>query len=940
MQDLMPLFTTLFPTSPAVLRTSYVESAINDIRYSIGSESKFQSHFITQPLTSKDWLKDDMVLGPYEKSLIYEILDETLPIVAFRSGSGSGKSTIVNAIRERTQEICNFKKPDNDSWAQQTGLRTFFAVVSLQKSSKYSYKKSIGKRPSKKLLNNFYLWMAESIVKEFYKNISLNLKNERVLQHFLNDNQTENGECLHFRQLYANHTSGFVSHTKAQDRNTTLTLLRTKFSGRDAFTVALGILASSARQVRARESSAENDNFVLCLDNTDLLKPELLRHLLEELKSELEEDELKASGLKIVVFMRLTTSRDAIGALNNAQFKPLSSPDPLDVVIPKMLSFLFHSEEYENEFNSDTILQARARIVEFLVRLNDPIDRFDELLSAISGTNIRNYFVQLQKLLASDHFLPRFRNSVEFERFIPNIAEFAVDIIILRFFQKLSIAIDRSIGSIEHEEIDDRKLRLFCRAVAKDFVRSIASFALASEQGEIQIRERHLQSQALLEGTVERLSTGKHADNIFANPIFSRVLHSALESIDWKIHQLNFKNGNKPKSMESFFRLIVRSSKTEVDRQISNADRSKKEMVSQLVNCYISELRSYASREPGNEVVARPYYYPVRSRVRDIISKATKLNPNFLPNHRMTRFGIAQIILGKSAVHDESDFLPINIFSTNTTEYQPICLLILYYLGCGMRLHWKGEFVHSIRLGEIEKFCLDLGFTEDEFFEAISLLSSIDNRLIYSTVTDYEVLSYGGRKKLARNSVVYLSWAGWRYYDRLTENAHYLQWCAFRMRSLVVRVGAEQKRLGSGGVFDHLPELGVVPPGTQPGVAFPLLIDAFIDILLHMIEKRKMYPLDFNFSQVSDDDARRMIFINRFPEIDIFLKVAPDLVAVLNATAKGLISSGIEATIFQVVEKITRLVEIECAWASEEFGNRVKEWDEHMAAITIGANGD
>ena len=117
----------IFSTKPARVRRDYISSRSFEQRYVLltGGKLERQPTFSSRRLPR--WLMRANQLGDYEKRFFFDLLGAPGSLIAYRSGTGSGKSSMVSAIHWASKEIS-----EKSSWSNHFPVDNFVALIDLQ----------------------------------------------------------------------------------------------------------------------------------------------------------------------------------------------------------------------------------------------------------------------------------------------------------------------------------------------------------------------------------------------------------------------------------------------------------------------------------------------------------------------------------------------------------------------------------------------------------------------------------------------------------------------------------------------------------------------------------------------------------------------------------------------------------------------------------------
>jgi len=914
MPNINHLLQNLFSDKPAELGQTYVESAVNDTRYSVVDNFDFQTVASQLPKEAPDWLIRDNTLGPYEKEVLNEILLSDEMLFAYRGGAGSGKSSLANALRKRGEILSHSCiEPNGSNWASKTGVSTFFAVSNFQSTNEFSADAMMPGENQIEQTDKFFLWAADLMLDAFVNQLCNKDENlTKVLAYFVDENDN-----IHD---YIDRVKGRIK-AKSGSSYYNLNDFRGRWrkackglTGREQFNVILYLTCSISRRIRTLNlkhrnlQSSKNDNIVLCLDNTDRIRHDLLSSFLTHLQALAEQPQYNNSGLKILFFVRLSTSRDIMGALPNLSVNQFRSPDPQDIVIPKIIGFLYNETLVADIYPNDVVFSAKTRLLEFIIRINDPFDKIYDLIFSISGTNIRIFYKQIIKLIGSPKFVPRFNTEIEFQAYLPRVSGFVSDISFLRMSLKVSGAIQSVLANVQ--EVSNGNIEALINEAASDSISSLHTLISSQENSGF------------------KDSSTSQKGNLFEENMFDELFDSTLERVIAKVEAIKFEDDlPKYKSVRKFI-VGINDQCRKMCADMDMPDSYDPNFVSNFIRLVCANLlRVSKEKSTGNTLIFR------RAKLRYLMPKISISSggkSNF-PSAKQTRYSLTKTLLGDVSDHVPGDVLPVNLFSANEIVYEPIPLKMVYMLGCASRLEEVGEHVPAINKLRLESAIKGQGHTKEKFNEAVAATASKDNRLIYSSILNNLAIANNLADTIPNEAIVNLSWSGRRYYELLTQNFHYIQWCLLHIPDLIKEVEEIDVHKLSGGVLDAIPEFGSIHYEGLADLDSTSSMFAFWALLDHISQRRRSIRFQIHFPDVDSDIGKEIVFAHSYPEVDILMRTAPDLYGVLQYLKRSRSETSNVAENIQA-NLLSRAKEI-CSWAEAESGNRVTSWDESLALM-------
>ncbi len=932
-RNLQDLLQNLFSDKPATLGKTYIESSSNDARYSIEDSSQFVVHRATLPPDCPDWVRRDTKFGPYEKEILAELLSSPEPLFAFRGGSGSGKSSLVSAIKDRTNILCNTRRSSEKKWSEKSDIGTFFTVLNFQSTNRLSIDRMHVVKYTDKLLQELFTWARDLLLSSIFDDIlRTDAQRRNALEQFCVESFNLHGYIEDSKETLKDALPNLPNHKS----NTVKSVWKESTAALNAdeqINTLVYFAASVARQLRQNQNlrdidtAADTHNVVLCLDNTDRVRPDLLSSFIVHLEGLFQQDQYASSGLKIVFFVRLSTSQDVMGALPDLRVRQFASPDAMDIILPKIVGFLYNEGEVMEAYPNNVVLEAKGKLLEFIIRVNDPYDKLLDLMFAIAGTNIRLFYQQLVKLLLDTGFKARISSETEFHTYLPHVDDFITDITFLRMSQKASSSLDYHVSQID--EVTDDEIPTFAHTIAKDVSDSLETLLSSQDQSSISLRGHVYSNEGLANVLIRRAEkASQDRRKLYSDPIFGRLMKSSMLKVAQRVEAIRFHgNASKARQIRSFVRELVSN--------VSNMARTQGgfgKYPAQFIETYIRIYGNYLLEMSKNTSVDEMLVFH-RSRLHYLLPllRSSDSRVRYFPPALQTRYSLTQILLGEKTSATKTGALPINLFSLTKSDYSPIPLKLIYALGCHATLTKVGERVSELRKSDLVSYITGQGHSKAACSEAIRTIASDENRLIYSTVMNNLKISKGKLLEIPDESVVNLSWSGLRYYEQLTENFHYIQWCLMHNDALIQKVMGGVGFSTGEGLLDDVAEYGRVPRATVSQDVDGESIGNFYRLLDFISERRRRIPFDLIVADAVTPEGREIVFRHRFPETDMFMKIAPDLAGVLRFQSSRSDRKGIVAQ--KALHVLKQRVREIADWGDEQFSQRVLEWDESLALV-------
>lgn len=876
--ELDRLYNQIFTERSATSRDTFIVSTAYELRHAVNGRDELYDNSVG-PSALPNWLEPALPLGPYERRLFNNLITGSDNLLVLRSGTGSGKSSIVQYI----SSFCHNKTNRTRFRSGSRPYDSFFHVVDLEASNRIFFDdvESTSDR-YQATIDQFLHHITEYLSELVYKlipNESSKIYKENILS-FLDgyDRRTSNristvlGRILRDSRRYASiNNSADILNYIISDKIPQLKLYD------DQIHIYLAILSAISSQCRSSEPSMP---LVIVFDNIDQISAYLQSVFCLQLQSFFSDDYFAASGLRTVIMMRLSSAADKVASLPNPPtLNSHESPNVIDLLTIRCMNFLLKPELFSHFFDLDehTKLIAYEKIYQFYMHLIDTKGDMRVLLQGLSGTNIRlatrhalKWLNSYQSRLNPESTVPKaiieVRQSNILAAAVPNTvikiinsicrgldsisrdylnihgsdnttpSELASDL----FFDLIEIIVFvfKNSRLVEHRKHSVKGIRCAIAAtIANELATTLKSRA----------NERQSPSRDVL---VDRIALFISRHALFSREVHPDQIKSALASI---IEQYDLIEKNVVQDLiddeyldHPFIRHVCRIVQDALDVAVNNFDIKKNRIEFQ------TPLRSLSMK-----------YFEDADRFIDSA-------PNF------SRYDSAQLMLQRVQNSDGHDLFPINMYDVGFMKDRrvriPIRIYILYYL---RRNNMNGKERTVSTYNSLRELALSLDFSEIDVDRVIMEFIRRDRRLIYSGVHD-DALDIS-KWKAEADRHIRMTWSGIRYARDLVPLPAYVQWCFEQQEHFLASVSLE------GEIHDK---------GRIEGRFWSALraFEAIVSEEKRMLDLRS--EADAKSFTISGADRVRKYEMSVLgaPVFDAFVRSSADFVSAIANSARGIIA--------------------------------------------------
>lgn len=916
----MNLLEQIFDWAPAELGNNYIESILSDVRYIITNDESFESAQVNEPNFCPDWLTKDDHLGPYEKSLLLQILSSKNVINPFRGGSGSGKSSLVSAIYKRCGQLC-----EEADWPSKYGLNSFMALITFQSATEYSVDNKIEAKEMSSVEDRFWRDISTDLISHICTKLIRINESSRIFTRIDPNNTTPTilkfYDYLDSSKTPINRMDGpslyrFIDKFTAEISN----------SNEDRFEVCIHIFHYIAEKIKEIDKSY---NFILLFDDTDRVNTKILEKFYNYLNAISNRLIGANSALKIVTFMRLSTVHDTIAALNHTNFGAIATPDPYAVLIARILGFLLSDEIYIFNDNKD-ITDAKYGLVELLIRLVDPNDRLFELLISVSGSNLRSLMIQSKKIVSSESFVSRINSQEKFEESLNSILFRYAEDLLINILEKNLLEFKNHVEN--YEKLDVKLVRVLAKKVEESWFNIVFSHAY----NDYDAKTFRFTPRKRTENRLMRTYCAESDDIsllLGSSPLFFRLYSGIFVDLDATIKS---KVSQKAKRLfiDKISTRILSLARMRVKSTPPLRDQFIMELYFALVKTLSKSLKTYTQLKRN-----KPKFVDTGGDMyRRGLSKSGANIYIFSPGKRhfsrplISRYQASKILLNEGIVSPFGEFRPINVFSTGDNTFKPTALDILYVLGMQNVLRQEGQNGLNLTVVTIHNYLQQLGYSDVEIVTAFQQLTSVDNRLIYSTVADFDQIEKNSDLYKIWNNSVYLSLTGSRYFGLLFGNLTYIQWALSKV-SKSLDLSIERTENGPEGGIDLLP----LQFSDRYDLASGGLLRSLQDTSLVLVEaaRRRINSAQELFWDDLGISSQKVWLRHKYPEVDIFFRISENLSQLV------MYQSGISIHSTRDTDRIVELAKFISSSASEiiielnekNSGEQFTSWESQYSEI-------
>jgi hypothetical protein len=828
------ILTQVFSTRPAKLEDSYIRSYAFEHRYALTSGGKLlrEPVFLNKRIPS--WLRRLPSLGDYEKYFLNDILHAPGPILAYRGGTGSGKSSLVGAIVSATGRFSA-----SQGWDRALNCNNFTATIDLQAAESYGIgidakldgEHSDPRTESYAEEKLFQLLSVKATDTLFDLCHEINLMNlfQLMQENPLFSRQAPYRELIVKMIPHADESAALFSRSFSS--------MLEKMEARDKFFAIFHIFLFLGHLHKTDVTRGKHEkSMVLFIDNSDKLHHVLLTKLVNYLKEICGSASRFNSGLRIALFLRLSTSKDLIGALPEADYRYHSSPDPTEIILHKSLDFLLGVNSRITVPSSQSLTRAKFAVLELLIELLDPSIRdFSESLDALGGTNIRNAFTRVVAWCSSAKLEISNGSNSDLSVTIKRLANLILMTELRTIVKRFNVFLCQEIVKINRGAANPSS-----RQISLRLERILHGYIKESAQGGEDINSR--MKKFLLDRITED------------SDLIEELVKQALSHV-------NLYSG-VPSNIAAALAGLSEQSRTEFKSQLSGC-------IDKIVPNEEDTSKFNAFTSQKNLILG--YLVAVSDLLADVPQNRSPVVKLPLPERagRQNRFQRTVLLYD---VDDEGDgpLSPVNLVSLDNTTISTSCLRVIYYL-CEQQ-----ESEYSPKVGvmydELKAKLQMFGYTVDDVRNTMRKLTALSTRLIYSRVADHHYFSGNEWEGLYSQKPMYVSWAGYKYFESLLTNPSFVQW----MLSSTAVVKAQF-------TFDH----------ERTSLAFPLYdgrdvrparARRVVESMQNAVDGLEIL-LDYEvgrLSSVSSGNVRTMAHLCQSPVVDLMHRCVPAFLRTIN----------------------------------------------------------
>ena len=816
---------SVFSTSPARPADSYIKSYAFDQRYVLLSGGKLEKQPVFFSYRLPKWLRECEALGSYEKGFLNDVLNAPGRVVAYRSGTGSGKSSLVRAISE---SMATFAQERN--WQQNFHCSSFIATIDLQAADAADV--GINARLDDDgntddqldlfddrlygLLFEKLLDCLQAICSDgAFKTILKELESTREFK-----------RSAPFRGLVSEMAPMLQSDSDILvDKFVEYLNARTR---KEAFDILLHLYLFIGHLHYVNKSMGNHKkSFVLFIDNSDKLHHVLLTRFINHLKEFASKTEHFSSDLKIALFLRLSTSKDQIGAIAEADYRYFSSPEPTDIILYKAVDFVLSENEGMGQFSASDVLSTKFAVLELLVELLDGrIQDFSNSIDAISGTNIRNAFTHVVAWCSSEELKLRQGSKTDFERIVQ-------DFMTLFLFTEI-------------------------RSIVRKFDAFVLSYIERSIDQGMPISS--IRASARLEKIYEEYQLEAARQSSQINSRMKRVLMQRVVADPQLMQEL---------AQNAFSHTQLKDDSRALFRKIKHFPPSVRNSLIEMIDGCVERVEKQLedeSLEPAYRarlILFAEYYGSAQRCFLETKLETTEQQFSELPERAggQNRFERTLLLYDVESEEEESSLRPVNLISLDERMIRTCSLRIIYYLS--EQQDSRHSAAKGVKYDTIKSKLKAYGYRTGEIRESMRTLTDLSTRLIYSRVADHHYYSGKDWERCFIGKGFFVSWAGYKYFQSMLANPTYVQWMLSNTSSISARY-----------TYDHLREGQVTskrnrtdgPPGIRVLESMQNVVDGFSELVEYEAQQ---------LSRMTDLDARSVSHICRSPLIDLMHRSSP-----------------------------------------------------------------
>lgn len=665
---------------------------------------------------------------PYEKRVLHEIFTGTDLIYAYRSGTGSGKSSLVRFLASFVKRIYVPQEFET--------IVSPMMVCDLQNPKKFSCgNRDINDETFETYAAEFY----ELIARKLEQSIASTLhKNSRSfitsLYHLVySDEYQLNDDLIEF-QCFIEEIGG--------GGHLTLPILKRQFiqykntkTGKEIVDFLFSYL--QAKNMYRKENYRSIDTLftpiTIIFDNTDKVHYKLLSRIFEYFDTIQSLDYSQHANVKIVLFARLSTSEDTINSLGDIDWRSFQAPDVIKIITERCILYLLNNKHNYNDSDENAV---RSKVLMLLIYLTHPYYRLDETIRAVSGTNIRNAMKFIRDYLLGRHIafatlnVIQVNSSKRLSRALKYYVDYQFGIYFQRFAEvfntelsdKLSVTTNVSnIFKINNELLDQ---------IFDPLGDELRKWRARHSDGQ-KFSQRINGTSAARRKKILDLMHDPQFIKFFKTTPFFAIANDAVIAADAAL-----KRQLKPNDKGRFIELLE---KKVIDQAVIDLEwgNTKKDVIKSWLPVWMIALRESEAdqtttiQEPNqqfNKIRDSLVYQLSGADIYQDLENAKISSPGSYSSHIISMKFLRSV---QNSISDES---PIRLLCLRPGKFCSISCCILSLLSVTSNSSKDSSVAFTI--GRVTAFLESLGFTRVEITKSFMQLTRVDNRLILAQVDD------------------------------------------------------------------------------------------------------------------------------------------------------------------------------------------------------------
>lgn len=811
------LLGAIFNSTPVSSSTEYVGSACYELRRSFGQH---QNHTFVQVRDSElpEWIPEKLSFGPYERSILAQILYSASNVVIVRGGTGSGKSSLVEVLTKIASEAA--VKSD---WQNTVGARTFLAAIDLQVPGQSLTHPSTDDAQRQRQYNDLYELLADAFWRRF------------------TTITTDETQVAVIRELWQQR----VDHTDPVGNVASALLAFQEAVGLNEVDFEAAQAASLIKKCKAGVASIRSPEtrlyismlpfyrlgvlhkrlgdkrFVLVIDNLDPLPSYVQSKLWQTFNGFFCASLTKGCGLIAALFLRISSAHDPACTFTANVVADHAALDAADVVFYRTTYFLLNPTKFNGwlALHRSTQIALLNRLALLWCSLSNRESHASSVLNALSGTNLRNGFEYAIQWVQRVQFRDSQDQPVD-DKHWTAISKTVLESLLGAKCDEIGRAIVEGLR-VKMQATELKRVVLDngphkAGVHVGEFLIEIAwrcfvDLGVFKSQNECHLRS--VVSKAIHDDEANlsqfKSSVASFGESAFGYGLSNLVLSNVSTIRSAALESAVIEGGTTPQEPE-----------VEFVRGLAATVRSK----------FVRYCDSKAE-EMGLETTALSSWKIVHfaqslQDLETVIAESTKSQSDFQSIGQATRKSLSltkrmQSLIGSYSRHDilapllnaeqSLSALALNLF---TIDGRSICSAPLRILACLI----NNEYANQRSVASLSDDLHRHGYLESEMRGAITEMVRRDRRLIFSSTDD----DFQGTDALVddRNRPLNVSWSGYGHYRTLVRMPVYLQHCFLSLREVIDAADAvERKEPGNWGVRN-----GVVHRLATVLVGFELLV--------------------------------------------------------------------------------------------------------------------